>query len=632
MRAMTLDRRELLALALALTLGAAAPARADKRLDEVVARAESFLAKGKEDEAVKVLQKAAAQAPRDPEAQIALGQVLATTGKLDEAAAAFGRAGDLAPAAPVGVRARVLAARSAFALRAGTARDALAFARQAVEAEPGAEALGALARAEARLGDPAARSTAERAVQAGPASGVAHLARGDALLAAYLLTDAEAAYRRARELRPRSAAAVTGLARALAAGGQAPAALEAARAAALLDAHSGEALAALGLAALAQDPLDRNSEAVAAVQQGSFLEPKNPLVKLAVGRVFASRGQLEQAAAAYDEAARLDPSWPAPRVASLELFLRQGGADQALDGVLALPEELKASAEAQLLLGRLLLRKEDASGAKAALDRAVAALPALAEAQAAHGDAAYAAGELKLAADAYGRAVTLEPGNAAYRSSYASFLAYDGRLDEALSILLELTGKPEARTPGAFMALGWTYRRFKPPRVTEAVAAYGEALKLDPKSGQAALGVALSYRAGRQWARAVTAYERVSTMGPRLEGEALVGTAWCYHRSGDDYKARFFTGLAVRAGADVRALRAALSQPASTGAKAEDEWAELLDQLRSKHAGEQVRAVRDLLALGRPAVSTLTQALSQPSTSPAARAAITEGLAKIRGN
>jgi tetratricopeptide (TPR) repeat protein len=278
-----------------------------------------------------------------------------------------------------------------------------------------------------------------------------------------------------------------------------------------------------------------------------------------------------------------------------------------------------------------LLLPKDPNGAKAALDRAVAALPGLAEAQAAHGDAAYAAGDLKLAADAYGRAVNLEPGNAAYRSTYASFLAYDGRLDEALKVLLELTGKAEGRTPGAFMALGWTYRRFKPPRMTEAVAAYGEALKLDPKSGPAALGVAQSYRAGQQWARAINAYERVATMGPRLEGESLVGTAWCYLRSGDDYKARFYTGLAARAGADVRALRAVFSKPPSTGGRAEDEWAELLDQLRSKHAGEQVRAVRDLVAMGRPAVATLTQALSQPSTSPAARAAITDGLANIRG-
>ncbi|MFI5007357.1 MAG: tetratricopeptide repeat protein [Solirubrobacterales bacterium] len=618
--------------ALALAAVTAAPARADKRLDEAVAKAEAQLAKGKEAEAIKILQKAAAQASKDPEAQIALGQFMETLGKLDEAGAAFGRAGELATGAPAGARARTQARRSAFALRAGTAKDALAFARLAVDAEPaGVDALAALARAEARLGDPAARSTAERAVQAGSGSAAAHLARGDALLAAHLPAEAEGAYRRARELRPKSALAATALAEALAARGIAPAALEAAREAAQLDKFSGEAVAALGLATLAQDPLDKNSEAVAAVQQASILEPKNPLIKMFVGQVYTSRGQLPEAGAAYDEAARLDPSWPAPRVAALELYLRQGGADQALAGLQALPEEMKTSADAQLLLGRLLLRKEDWSGAKAALNRAVAALPGDAEAQAAHGDAAYAVGDLKLAADAYGRAVSLQPGNAAYRSSYGLFLAYDGRLDEAVTVLRELTGKPEGQTPGAFIALGWTYRRFKPARVAEAVAAYGEALKLDPKSGPAALGVAQSYRAGQQWARAITAYERVATMGPKLEGESLVGTAWCYLRSGDDYKARFFTGLAAKAGADVRAIRAVFSSPPSPG-RAEDEWADLREQLRSKNAGEQVRAVRDFLAMGKPAVATLNQALTQPGTSPAAREAIKAGLAKTRGN
>lgn len=616
--------------ALALALCVAPLARADKRLDEAMAKAEALLVKGKEDEAVKVLEKAASQAPRDPEPPLALGQMLSRLGKLDQAAVAFGKAGELAPAAPARVRAHVLAVRSAFALRAGTAREALGLAQQAVEAEAGAEGWSALARAQARFGDTAARATAERAVQAAPASGLAHLARGDALLAARLGKDAEAAYRRAREIEPRSVAAGVGLARALAVGGQPSPAVEAARAAIQVDAHSAEALAALGLALLAQDPLDKNSEAVGAVQQGSFLEPKNPVVKLAVGRVFESRAQLDQAAASYEEAARLDSSWAAPRVAALAVQLAKGDVDGSLKGLRALPDEQRSSGEAQLLLGKLLLRKADANGAKAALDLAVAALPGLAEAQALHGAAAYDAGELKLAADAYGRAAELEPDNLAYLSSYGLYLGYDGRLDEALSVLLKLTGRAEGKSAGAFVNLGWIYRSFKPPRVAEAVAAYGEALKLDPKSGPAALGVARSYRAGRQWPRAISAYERVTTMDRRLDGEALLGTAWCYQLSGDTYKASFYTGLAVRAGADVSALRSALSKAAASPGAApsgnEDELPELIAQLRSKHAGEQVRAVRDLLALGRPAIAALASALSQRTTSIAAREAIVEGL------
>jgi tetratricopeptide (TPR) repeat protein len=624
--------------ALALLLFAAPAVPADKRLDEAVAKAEAQLAKGKEDEAVKILEKAAAQLPRDPEAQLALARMLSRLGKLDQAAAGFSKAGELASVAPASVRARVLAGRSSFELRAGQARQALTLAQQALEAEAGAEGWGVLARAQARLGDPAARPTAERAVQAASSSPAAHIARGEALLAARLAQEAEAAYRRALELEAGSASASAGLALALAARGKAAPALEAARAATLADTHSAEALVALGLAALAQDPLDKSNEAIAAVQQASFMEPQNPLVKLALGRVFESRGQLQPAAASYGEASVLDPSWAAPPVAALDLRLRQGDAAGSLTGLRGLPEDLRASGDAQLLLGKLLLRREDWPGAKEALDRAVAAFPGSAEAQAAHGSAAYNVGELTLAADAYGRAVALEPDNVAYLSNYGLFLGYDERLDEGLSVLLKLTGRPDGQEPGSFINLGWVYRHFKPPRVAEAVAAYEKALKKDPKSGQAALGVALSYRAGRQWPRAITAYERVSVVDPKLDGEALLGTAWCHYRSGDLYKAGFFTGLAAKRGADVRGIRNALTKsakskdaPKATPARqqTEDDLLELVDRLGSKNAGLQARAVKALLDLGRPAVPYLAFALRQPGNSIAVRELIVDGLGRL---
>jgi tetratricopeptide (TPR) repeat protein len=613
---------------LALALCAALPAWADKRLDDAIAKAEAQLAKGKPDEAFKILQKAASQAPRDPEPQLALARLFTRLGRLDEVAAALGKAGELARTAPAGVRARVLVIQSTFALRMGTAGEALAFARAAVDASAGPESLAALARAQARLGEAAARETVERAVRAAPGSAAAQVAQGDALLAARLAAEAEAAYQRAVQIEPASVSAGSGLALALAAQGKAAPALEVARAATQTDPHSAEAQAAVGLAALAQDPDDKKSEAIAAVQQASFLEPKNALVKLALGRVFESRGQLDQAAAAYGEAAQLDPSWYAPRIAALGVRLQQGDAAGALAGLRALPEELRTSGEAALLLGRLLSQKEDWAGALAALDLAVAALPGLAEAQALRGTAAYNNGELKLAADAYGRAVALDPEKLAYLSSYALYLSYDGRLDEGLAVLLKVTARPEGQESGAFMTLGGIYRSFKPPRVAEAVAAYEKALKLDPKNAQAALGVALSYRAGKQWARAITAYERVEQLHPRLEGEALLGTAWCHYLSGDDSRARFYTGLAARAGADVGGIRQALSRPPGA-ATAGDDLAELADRLRSKHAGIQARAVKGLLDLGRPAVPSLADALQRKGTSLAVRELIVDGLGSM---
>ena len=188
---------------------------------------------------------------------------------------------------------------------------------------------------------------------------------------------------------------------------------------------------------------------MAAVQQGSFLEPKNPLVKLTLGRVFESRGQLEQARAAYAEAAGLDPSWPAPRVAAAVAAAAQGDADGALAGVRALPDELQAlgrgaaaARQAAAAQGRLRGRREGR-----ARPRRCAALPGLAEAQAALGSAAYNVGELKLAADAYGRAVALEPDNLGYLSNYGLFLGYDDRLEEGLAVLLKVTQRPEGKDP-----------------------------------------------------------------------------------------------------------------------------------------------------------------------------------------
>jgi tetratricopeptide (TPR) repeat protein len=612
---------------LALVPLAARPAEADKRLDQAVAKAEAQLAKGKEDEAVKILQKAVSQAPSDPEPPLALWRLLTRLGRRDPAAAALATAGERSGNAPPAVRARVRTIQSALALREGSAGDALTLAQQAVEASAGADSLAALARAQARLGLAAARATAERAVLAGPGSAATHVASGDALFAARLDAAAETAYRRAVQIDPRSVAAGAGLAWVLAARGQAEGALDAARAAMQADPQAAEAQAALALSALAQDPEDRKGEAVGAAQQASFLEPQNPLPKLALGRVFESRGQLDQAREAYGEAAALDSSWPAPRVAVLGVRLRQGDADGALSALRALPEGLRTTGDAELLLGRLLGQKGEWVGAVAAFERAAALLPGLAEVQALRGDAAYKAGELKLAADAYGRAVELSPGNLAYKAAHALYLGYDGRRDEAIAALLEVTAKPEGQTAEAFLTLGGIYRGLEPPRVAEAVAAYERALKLDPRSGEAAMGVARSYRAGRQWARAIAAYERVSGAFPRLDREALLGTAWCYSLSGDDTRARFYTGLAARAGADVEPLRRALSQGGAATDNAER--VELAEELRSKVAGEQARAARSLLELGRPAVPSLAAALGRAGTSLAVREIIVDGLGRL---
>jgi Tfp pilus assembly protein PilF len=618
----------LVALGLGLSLAPGpwlARARADKKLDEAVARAEAQLAKGKAAEAVKVLQDAAKKARRDAEPQLALARLLLRLGRLDEAEAALARAGELGASAPPAVRSRVLAERSAFALRAGSVEDALKQAREAVAAAASPESLAALARAQARADDPAARETAERAVAAGAASAAAHVARGDALRAAWLGAEAEAAYRRALELAPRSPAAQTGLALALAQQGKAAPALETAQAAAAADTSSAEAQLAIAHALLARDPGDKAAEAVAVVQRATLLEPRSALAKVELGRVYERREQLPLALAAYEEAMGLDPGWGAPRIGALRVQRAQGDAAGALAGLRALDDGLKASAEADLLLGELLA-EEDPIGAELVLSRAAAAWPGSAAAHAAHGAAAHAAGSLTLAADALSRAAALVPDDLDVLSRRARFLADDGRYEEAAAALVALAARPDNQKAAVFLELGDAYRAFRPPRVKEAVAAYERALALDKRSGEAAMGVARAYRAGRQWQRAADAYERVPAVSKRLEGEALVGVAWSYLRAGDDYKARFYTGLAVRAGGDVRALRAALS---GSDPGVPDDLADLVDDLAAKTAGEQVRAARGLVALGRAGVPALARALGRDGTSLAARETIVAGLATL---
>jgi tetratricopeptide (TPR) repeat protein len=607
---------------------AALPAQADKKLDEAVARAEAQLAKGNDAEAVRILEKEIARVKTDPEPPLALATMLVRLGRLDQAAAALGTADERIASAPAALKARVRTSQSALALRSGTAPEALEYAQEAVQAAAGPDSLAALARAQARLGLGPARETAERAVKAGPDSAAAQVASGDALLAARLPDQAEAAYRRAVQLDARSADAHTGLALALAARRQPAPALEEARAAAQADPRSAEAKAALGMALLARDPADANGEAVAALQEASSLEPKNALVKLELGRVLESRGQLDRAGAVYAEAAELDRLWPAPRLAALELRSRQGDVDGALAKLRSAPEEFRATGDGELLLGRLLVQKEDWAGALAALEKAAASLPGLAEAHALLGDAAYNSGELTRAADAYARAVELDPGNLAYQATHALYLTYDGRKEEARTALAALSERPEGQRADVFLALGAIYRSDEPPRVAEAVAAYEKALKLDPKSSQAALGIARTWRAARQWARAISAYERVQSSFPRREREALLGIAWCYYLSGDDTRARFYTGTAARAGADVAGIRQVLGR-APAGALDEGDRADLVEGLRSKNAGVQARSVKGLLDLGRAGVPALAAALARPGTSLPARELIVQGLGEM---
>ena len=115
---------------------------AQSKLDQAWTKALDQVQKGKPEDAVKTMTKAAAEA--GAEGQVALARLHERLGNLDEAQAAYGQA--KAQASGPG-RADILAAVANFTLRRGTGKDALATANEAVAASATADALAAQARA-----------------------------------------------------------------------------------------------------------------------------------------------------------------------------------------------------------------------------------------------------------------------------------------------------------------------------------------------------------------------------------------------------------------------------------------------------------------------------------------------------
>ena len=350
---------------------AAEVADADKRVDDAVARAESHIEKGRPEEAIKTLEKVASQQPPSAEAQLALARVVWRVGNNPErAAAATAKAAEMAASADPAVKAEVLAGVSNLSLLSGAGADAVKHAQEAVKAQETPATLAALAHAQVRAQQStAALESAQKAVAAGGTAAAAHHAQGAALLGLRRPAEAETALRKAIELNPKLTAAHTDLALALIAQGKTKEAVDIARKASEVDPHSGEAFAVLGTALLAADKNNWN-DAIAQAQQGAFLNPRNPVVQVAVGKIFESANNFDQATSAYRRALEADPGYIPARSALLKLQVMRGELDAALVEAEKLAKDAPQNSEAQLVRGRILLRKGDFAGAVTPLEQA----------------------------------------------------------------------------------------------------------------------------------------------------------------------------------------------------------------------------------------------------------------------
>jgi tetratricopeptide (TPR) repeat protein len=577
--------------ALAAVAFLAATAAAQSKLDQAIAKADEQLAKGKPDDAVKTLTKAAADA--GPEGQVALGRLQERVGNLDAAAEAYNQAKATATGAG---RADVLAAIANFTLRKGKAADAMATAKEAVQAGATPASLAAMARAQVRMEDgPGALATAQKAVAAGANSAIAQIALGEALIAMGKNPDAEAALQKAVQLDPKSALAYSRLARAQLANAKPAEAVASAKKATEVDDKFGEGFAILGVAMVAQDAKTW-SDAIGQAQQGAFLDPDNPNVQNAVGKIFEANGQLEQAAKAYRQALTADPGYGPAFLALIQVELNRGNRQAAIDEAKKRSANGVANPDLDRLIGDDAVRRQDYTAAIPLLERATSGLPGNADGWALLGRAYQGTGRYADAAQAYRKAVDLAPQNLGYRSTLGLVLGQAGQLNAGLAELQKVTSTPGYKDAAGWTNLGWVYRTLKRPQ--KSIAAYQKALELDPKQEQAALGLGWAYSNTKDYDKAIAAYDKAIQIDSQEAGpDAHVGLAWGYFFKAvnsaskpDLARAKEFAAKAAADGRDVTQLNrsiALLQKAMANGKLLNHQQVEAARQLEEEYEQEK---------------------------------------------
>ncbi|HVR69450.1 MAG TPA: tetratricopeptide repeat protein [Vicinamibacteria bacterium] len=611
--------------ALLTTLALAATvAHADKRVDDAYARAESQIEKGRPEEAVKTMDKAVNQQPTSPEAHLALARVQLRVGNLDEGATAASKAVELSASASPAVQADVFSTVSGLTLRRGAGKEALAQAERGVKALETPGTLAALSRAQARTQQSTASlETAQKAMQLGPTVAAAHHAHGEALLALRRPGDAEPALRKAIELDPKLTIARSDLALALLAQGKTKEAVDEARKATEVDAQSGEAFAVLGTAILAADK-NNWSDAIAQAQQGAFLNPRNPVVQVSVGRIFEAANNFDQATSAYRRALDADPGYVPARSALLKMQVLRGDLDAALIEAGKLTQDAPENAEAQLVRGRILLRKGEFGEAVSPLEMAAKFDPQNAEAHALLGTAYQYTRESDNALESYQKAVQLSPHNTDYRSTYGLLLALNKKYAEGVAELKKVVATPGYKDAAAWVNLGWVYRNMEPSNAPESIATYTKSLEIDPKNEQAALGLGWAHSYQRNYDQAIAAFQKAIQLDPKTAGEALNGIAWSYLFKKDVAQAKVFAEKAKAAGRNDARLLTNIDRFEKGMAAAEEAEREFREQQQRAQEGPDVgtlgaqamrgnssgkkNACRQLIRFGRPAVEFLAYA------------------------
>ncbi len=183
----------------------------------------------------------------------------------------------------------------------------------------------------------------------------------------------------------------------------------------------------------------RYDEALDAMKQALAEQPDHPQYHNNLGLCYSAKGLYDQAFAAWNKAAHLDPTYVEPKI-NMAVELNRA---ERIDDALRLFESF-------------------INGCR------------VGEAHLHHGQALEKAGRKDEAVDAYGRAISLEPGPALYHFRLATALKETGRLEEAVDAYMATLARDEDYLY-AYFNLGLTLdelKRWRP--ASDAYRAFAE--------------------------------------------------------------------------------------------------------------------------------------------------------------